>query len=226
MNCYSYFSYFTNRQREILSLTQEEEQYRRICFAVKNGNYLYKTDSYCGCEYEQLIQHVKDEFRGVPEIEKGTVFVPVPSSDMTTDPLPSAWPSYDLATALNGEKIDLYVRRTVKVKKSSRAPGYESSSGLENNRTWEFHAGTMAIDPPDEWPKSICLVDDLLTFGGTLLGAMAAVRDAGFQGEIFAIAVGYTWSSELPRETRGLRFSLDGNRGKKRYRQYEGSWLK
>lgn len=123
--------------------------------------------------------------------------VPVPGSGLT---VPDAlWVPQNLATELVrrgiGRQVAPLLRRVEPVAKSAFAGPGERPSPQE-------HFETMAVQAAIEAPKVLCLVDDVVTKGSTLLGAanrlaeafpeaeiraFAAVRHVGFREEIDSI---------------------------------------
>lgn len=221
MKCYSLYPYFTRWHSE---LSRFEKRSRELSFAFKNHRSVKA--KYGGPErsFEQLVAHFRHRFSEVEDIDSGTLFVPVPSSRKTEASALEEWSAYDLASALNEGQRQSLVLRTESLRKSSETASHPSVDGRSNDRRWETQSNTMAFEWNDPEATRICLVDDSITFGATLLGAREAVTRAGFKGEVFAITPFYTWSAELPRPALSLTFQLSKKRTGRSYRSFTGIW--
>jgi len=111
------------------------------------------------------------------------VLVPVPRSSLL---LPNAlWPSLNLAGALVrgglGARVLECLRRSEAIPKSALAPSGQRP-------TPQRHYDTLEIVECVEEPDLLCLVDDVVTKGATLLGAAGRLKDRYPDAEIRAFA--------------------------------------
>lgn len=225
MNCYSLYPYFTKRQSGTFNLTQAEKRCIELCYAFKNRRDVRAIYGGVCRSFDELNNHLKSRFSELDILRQDNVLMlPVPSSSNTRSITDKPWPAEDFIKNFTSSSAKTWLYRTETIRKSSEKNENRSLNARDNDRTWQVHAETMSFEPEGPLPDYICLVDDLVTFGGTLLGAREAILEHGYKGEIFAITMGYTWSQDLHRELQHPTFHLEKACDRKRYRTFTGVW--
>lgn len=224
MKCYALLPYVTKRTEDA---SIREKRCRELVYAFKNLRGARKCYRGPSRSYEDILGYLESQFRSLPGVSSRTLYVPVPSSRATDETALLKWPAFDLASKLNGGICKVYLRRTKSIQKSSRTDDEDLDPDLEpNDRSLDVHARTLefpfSIDA--QWNK-VCLVDDCVTYGGTLLGAEKAIRKAGFNGDIIGATAAFTVSKDMERDRTNAAFYLKEGGGPKKYRTPEGWWL-
>jgi transcriptional regulator with XRE-family HTH domain len=141
-----------------------------------------------------------------PDLFANRALVPVPghSAGIPT----SRWASHRMAQAIAsasmGSTVHPLVERHTTIRKSADPKGLRPRPAE--------HLETLRLADPEELPPGIVLVDDVVTRGSTMLACAKLLRDAGWLGEINAIAAAYTQQTDKgdPGEMRLLVYSWDG----------------
>jgi len=119
-----------------------------------------------------------------PFLDHGATLVPVPRSAPLTEG--ALWPAELIASILArgglGGAVLPCVRRVTAVRKSSTSPAKDRPSVAE-------HYESLAVDGQLARPRSITLVDDVLTQGRTVIACVLRLRDAYPGVEIRAFAM-------------------------------------
>ncbi|MEM7048932.1 MAG: phosphoribosyltransferase [Acidobacteriota bacterium] len=107
--------------------------------------------------------------------------VPVPRSSLIGPD--SLWPPFELATALvdqglGGQVLPILKRTRAVPKAAFAAPGERSSA--------QDHFETIAVDQDQEVPRTLILVDDIITTGASILGTASLLRRSWPTAEIRA----------------------------------------
>ena len=112
------------------------------------------------------------------------ILVPIPGSAPLSRGVP--WVAQHLASALVGEGLGLRawagIRRAWPVRKSSAAPAGARPSVAR-------HYDSFAVEPCDQAPDRIVLIDDVVTKGRTLLAAATRMHEAYPSADIRAFAL-------------------------------------
>ncbi|HZI06405.1 MAG TPA: phosphoribosyltransferase, partial [Archangium sp.] len=107
------------------------------------------------------------------------------------------WPAYKLALALFqarlGAKVAPVLRRVKAVKKSNQSKADERTTVDEHIDSLKATVASLADVP------RVLLIDDVLTRGSQMIGAMQVLRHAGYEGEIVGFTSAYTIFPENPR---------------------------
>jgi len=119
-------------------------------------------------ELAQEDPQIGTSFAGSP----APVLVPVPRSSLPPQVEPYFWPARELARALVGEGLggvvlQLLVRRRAVQKRA-----------LGGRRDYEEQVTSLGVTEPFPPDQPIVLVDDIVTSGSTLLGAMLCLQAA------------------------------------------------
>ncbi len=123
--------------------------------------------------------------------------VPVPGHDVTpctTDDARS-WPGLRMAVGLYGRyhnRVTDALRRVVAIPQSSK------TKSLAERASVAQQVASLRVDVSGLGPK-VALVDDTLTSGTTCMGALQALRNAGYSGDVIAFTVGHVIELEDPR---------------------------
>jgi predicted amidophosphoribosyltransferase len=117
---------------------------------------------------EFIAQSVKQKLKAFPFsrlFEPNLTVVPTPSSSLKQPN--SLWPANNIALALGKQfnySVEEHLIRTIPLPKSATSSASSRSTALQ-------HFNSLSVQPLLTKPKSILLVDDVVTRGATLLGA-------------------------------------------------------
>ncbi|AMV35633.1 hypothetical protein VN12_26310 [Pirellula sp. SH-Sr6A] len=167
-------------------LSDVSGQSRNVCYSVKNNGTIQGIRS-----IERLATRVaesREEFPFLGEIlDRKCILVPVPRSSLMQPG--TLWPSDVICDELSknnlGAKVRLLRRHKPAPKSSTAGPGGRPDP--------EVHFETTVLDPNAielfQVPKSIVLVDDVITRGSTFIGMCARVRTQFPNVSIYAFAL-------------------------------------
>jgi predicted amidophosphoribosyltransferase len=142
-----------------------------------------------------------------PTLLQNRMLVPVPSSTVASHEAGGHWAGFKVAQALVRVGTSMSAKpliwRTVDIRSAA-------SCASRDRPTVEEQIASMQcrIDPD---ARSIVLVDDVITGGTIMTACVAMLREAGFQGEISGIAVGYTQARGEPTPIEGNSYSYVWN---------------
>ncbi len=127
------------------------------------------------------------------------ILVPVPRSALTPNPPdPDSWSGLRLANAINKAAgmsgVVVALRRVTELRRASECkPG--------NRPTVQEHLDSLGVDVSGLRNSSgVILIDDILTRGTQLMGAMRKLRLGGFTGKIDALTAAHTVRWGIGRE--------------------------
>lgn len=128
------------------------------------------------------------------------VLVPVPRKSITPeDPDPAKWPGLRLSAALHGAGYGKGVR--VALRRHAVVAGSTGKTSQADRVTVQQHIDSLACDLKVlARADKVTLVDDVLTSGTQLMGAMRALQLAGFAGSVMAVTAFHALSNPLTRE--------------------------
>lgn len=209
MLCYSLFPYsYTTRSWRNVKLTPYELRAREMVFAFRNRRDVRDKFKGPARQYRYLVDHMAWTLASIIHDSDQTLFVPVPSSMRTHPHPPERWPALDLASALNGIPLDARVHRIQAIDRSLPSP---EQTSVHNDRSWHYQVPTLRAEAIPQHVPHICLVDDILGGGGTLLAAAHAVRSTGYKGTISGATCGYAAGEDVPTNSHSVVFRLDEN---------------
>lgn len=127
----------------------------------------------------------------LPSLAADRCLVPVPRSGAATSwPPASAWPGRAVAEALRakgyGARVVFALWRQHALRSSS------TQADASQRATVEQHVASLAVDAGAlAGVERVTLVDDTVTEGTQLMGALLALRRAGYAGEVVGFTAGY-----------------------------------
>ncbi len=191
--CFSSHPYIKKDQAR----DQNDKFFQTLTYAVKDGDNITvggkSTDPYLWVvkEYARKCEYL--------EPDSDLVLVPVPRSSITPqDYKREHWPAYKLALALFqarlGAKVSPVLRRVKSVKTSNQSKPDERTTVEEHTQSLKVTVTSLAE------VSRVLLVDDVLTRGTQMMGALRALRRAGYKGEVVGFTAGYTIFPDAPRQ--------------------------
>lgn len=201
--CCRCFVYYTAWRRA----TTEEQRRDKLVYAVKNDETWYYRSKRTN-PYEHSALQLKSRFA---ELFENKTLIPVPKSDASKTVSDAKWASLRLAEAAASVGSNLRVERLI-----VRTSGIRKSSDPDAHGprpTVAEQVASLTLGSMDGLPPGIVLVDDVVTKGTTMVACAKLLRDAGWSGEIDAMAVAYTRAPDEPDpgEWRGFSYTWDGN---------------
>lgn len=192
--------------------TEEEKRWQGIVRAIKNGRNLVHTPT--GEQFSATKFFVEAYKVNGP---KERVFV---SAERTAVPIPSSihlgprareqWPCLDICArfaerGLVHDGRPILTRRTAIVQ-SHRVPPDQRPPVAEIIESLAVDASLLA------GVQAITLIDDVVTSGSNAIGALVALRRAGFRGDVVLFAAGHTANSGTKGDFFGESVWLEGKK--------------
>lgn len=163
----SYLVYSPRKDTDVARLS------RNVCYSVKNNGLIDGVRSIG--RLATRVAESREEFPFLGEILNGSgILVPIPRSSLMQPG--SLWPADvlcdDLSAVGLGVKVQLLRRHSPAPKSSTAQPGERPSPDVH------FETTSLNLNAIElfQVPKSIVLVDDVLTRGSTFIGMCARVR--------------------------------------------------
>lgn len=136
----------------------------------------------------------------LPSLAADRCLVPIPRSGGAPSwpPPSSSWPGRAVAEALRakgyGARVVFALRRRHALPSSSSQAALQRATVEQHAQSLEFVVGAL------DGVERVTLVDDTVTEGTQLVGAMLALRRAGYAGEVVGFTAGYVLlDAEDPR---------------------------
>ncbi len=185
-------------------ITQREIFSRSVRTAVKNDEFIISSSKQVQMS-EFVAQSVKKMLGSLPFshlFDSNPVFVPTPSSSLKKPD--SLWVPNRIALALQRELGGEVAECLVRVKPLPKS----ATSAAPNRSTATQHFESLEVQKVLGEPKSILLIDDIITRGATLLGAANRLAESYTDARIAAFAALRTVSN--PSEFKSVTESVNG----------------
>lgn len=135
---------------------------------------------------EHIIKELVRERKELPFqdfFDENVLLIPIPGSGKTN--LESLWPARRLVQEMEKKGLGIAstcLRRETGIRKSAYCKA-------ENRPIPKEHFETFSVQPSVHRPSRIVLVDDIITRGSTILGAVSKIQEAFPEVEFFAFAI-------------------------------------
>ncbi|MBI3184660.1 MAG: hypothetical protein HYZ28_21195 [Myxococcales bacterium] len=190
LDAFSMFPYFTKANAK----SEKQKRLQGLLYALKDGRQVTDgtgkhqdaTEWFADLVRDAMGKHVPSEFLG-----KDVFVVPMPSSAVTpTPPSRGAWPMFDVAMRWAEAKV-VAGAGPVLVRNSAVQKSHAVSA--DKRASVETHATSLSVDLKMV-PKgcAITILDDVVSSGTNVMGAMVALRRGGFTPEVRVMTATHT----------------------------------